>query len=128
MAFITTVDLRGVVTRRQVGGSDQFAIGQGTDFKTNDVQYAGAASANINSSVVVFEGSGANITGTLPAINPDNLGLDVHVVNANTTKTIMVTGSNRINNAPLGVGLTFSTSGKHLQAISSSTGFQWVSF
>lgn len=124
MATKTTIDSKGVTSNRRAGNNELF-LDPSLKFRKG-VQNAGPASAAITAPVVVFEGSVAGVTGTLPSINADNVGLEINVLNADTTNTIQLSGSQGINGATL--TRTQSAAASIVVAVSSSAGFRWLAF
>jgi hypothetical protein len=121
MGIKTTLNHKGMFSER-VDGADSFHLNVSSHKEMQS--FTGSGSFAITKPVAVFEGTTANVTGTLPAISDLNVGLEVCVINADINENIQVSASNPIDLATY--VYTVPEESATFLAISSSTGYGWI--
>ena len=125
MGTKTTVNNKGVFSETVAGSAISFIV----DGKTINKVENGALNGDVtaaNKPVIVMEATATAVTGVLPAVSTDNIGLQYTFVYADNTSTLALSGTNKINGGVWELDVTASMRAITVIAVSSSkNGFSW---
>ena len=126
MGTKTTVNSKGVFSETVVGTAISFIV----DGKTINKVENGALNGDVtaaNKPVIVMEATATAVTGVLPVVVADNVGLQYTFVYADNTSTLALSSSaNVINGGTYELDVTSSMRAITVIAVSSSkNGFSW---
>jgi len=126
MGIKTLIDDKGVHSE-SVPGNDSLVINVRTRRQTQN--FAADAGGAITKPVAVFEAptAGLGVTGTLPPVSGENIGLEITVINADVTADLLISAStgNVIDSGTLLFNVT-EESATFLAVSSSLDGFSWI--
>ncbi len=126
MGIKTLIDDKGVHSEA-VPGNDSLVINVRTRRQTQN--FAVDTGGAITKPVAVFEANavGLGVTGTLPPVSGENIGLEITVINADVTEDLLISAStgNVIDSGTLLFNVT-EESATFLAVSSSLDGFSWI--
>ena len=126
MGIKTLIDDKGVHSE-SVSGNDSLVINVRTRRQTQN--FAVDTGGAITKPVAVFEANqvGLGVTGTLPPVSGENIGLEITVINADVTEDLLISAStgNVIDSGTLLFNVT-EESATFLAVSSSLDGFSWI--